>query len=206
LKSPADFYTLTEEKLLAHKKQLEPMGERMAKKLVENIAKAKTQTFDQFIVSLGIKGLGPSVAAKLARHFGTLEALRSATRDDLQKIEGIAETMAEAIAKGLHDRQDLIAALVPHLTIKETPKIEGHLTGKSFCLTGHIEFDFDGTHYESRDAIEALIQSKGGTIKAVSKKLDYLVAGAGGGGKREKAEKAGVKIIDGETLRDILKG
>lgn len=206
LKSPADFYTLTEEKLLAHKQQLEPMGKRLAEKTVASINTARTQTLDTFLVSLGIKGLGPSVAAKLAQHFGTIDKIQTATREQLLAIDGIAETMADTIMKGVKDRAQLIADLRPHLTIKEIKKQEGHLSGKSFCLTGHIEFDFDGKHYDARPEIEKLIESKGGAIKAVTKKLDYLVAGEGGGGKREKAEKAGVKIVDAVALVGMLKG
>lgn len=204
VKSPADFYTLTEEKLLAHKAQLEPMGARLAQKIVANVAKVREQNLDAFLVSLGIKGLGPSVAAKLAHTFGTVEKLQTATTEQLLAIDGIAETMAEAITRGLHDRIHMIAELRKHVTLRQIVKAEGNLSGKSFCLTGHIEFDFEGNHYDARPEIEALIVSKGGAIKAVTKKLDYLVAGEGGGGKREKAEKAGVKIIDAAGLVELL--
>ena len=204
LKSPADYYTLTEAILLEHKKALEPMGKTLAKKIVENIAKVREQGVDTFLVTLGIKGLGSSASAKLAGHFGTLDKILAATPDDLMKIDGIAETMANTIVKGLQTRATLIADLLKYITLKEIVKVEGHLTGKSFCLTGHVEFDFDGKHYESRPEIEGLIVSKGGAIKAVSKKLDYLVAGEGGGSKSEKAQKAGVKIIDGAELVKVL--
>lgn len=205
LKSPADFFTLTEAKLLEHKKALEPMGERLAEKIVENIAKCREQGVDIFLVTLGIKGLGSSVSAKLANHFGTLERIQTAAADDLMKIEGIAETLAAGIVKGLQSRTALIAELKQHIVLNEVKKVEGHLSGKSFCLTGHVEFDYDGTHYDARPEIEALIVSKGGAIKTVSKKLDYLVAGEGGGSKLEKAEKAGVAILDAAGLVEMLK-
>ena len=206
LKSPADFFTLTEATLLEHRKALEPMGERLAQKIVENIAKSREQGMDIFLVTLGIRGLGSSVSAKLANHFGMLEKIQAATADELMKIEGIAETLAAGIVKGLQSRTTLIAELKKHIVLKEVKKVEGHLSGKSFCLTGHVEFDFDGTHYDARPEIEALIVSKGGAIKAVSKKLDYLVAGEGGGSKQEKAEKAGVRILDAAELVEMLKG
>ncbi len=204
LKSPADFYTLTEAKLLENKKALEPMGERLAKKIVENIAKCREQGVDTFLITLGIKGLGTSVSAKLANHFGTLEKIQAAVPDDLMKIEGIAETLAAGIVNGLKSRAALIAELKQHIVLKEVKKAEGNLSGKSFCLTGHLEFDYEGKHYDARPDIEALIVSKGGAIKSVSKKLDYLVAGEDSGSKMEKAEKAGVKILDAAGLAGML--
>lgn len=206
LQSPADFYTLTEKILLAHKRQLEPMGARLAQKIVVNIGHAREQRLDVFLVSLGIRGLGRSVSAKLAQAFGTLEKILRAPREEFLKIDGIAETLADGIARGLNDRAGLIAQLTRHVVLKEVQKAEGTLSGKSFCLTGHVEFDFDGRHYDARDAIEALIASKGGAIKNVSKKLDYLVAGTDGGSKSEKAQKAGVKIVDAMELVALLKG
>ena len=204
LKSPADFYTLTEEKLLAHKQQLEPMGERLAQKIVANIGQAREQNLAVFLVSLGIKGLGRSVSAKLAQNFSTLENILRAQQAEFLKIDGIAETLADGIARGLKDRADLIAQLTRHVVLKEVQKIEGTLSGKSFCLTGHVEFDFEGRHFDARGDIEALIASKGGAIKSVSKKLDYLVAGEGGGSKSEKAQKAGVKVVDASALVKLL--
>src|SRR5205823_3867532 len=111
LKTPADFYTLTEAELLEHKKELEPMGKTLAKKIIENIAKVREQGVDTFLVTLGIKGLGTSASIKLASHFGTLEAILAATPEDLMKIEGIAETMAASIVNGLKTRESLIAEL-----------------------------------------------------------------------------------------------
>jgi len=202
VKAPVDFYTLTEAQIL---EKLERQGETSARNIVNSIQSRREQTLETFLVSLGIRGLGPSVAARLVGHFGTLSALQSATPEQLMEVEGIAETMAGGVIKGLQSRKALIESLLKQITLKESEKVEGHLK-ESFCLTGHVEFDFEGTHYESRPEIEALIKSKGGTIKNVSKKLDYLVLGEGGGGKREKAEKAGVKVVDAAGLVKLLEG
>ena len=129
-----------------------------------------------------------------------------ASEESLMQVEGIAGTMAHSIIKGLHERKQLIHELLKHVTLKETEKVEGPLSGKSFCLTGHVEFDYEDKHYDARPEIEDLIKSRGGTIKSVSKKLDYLVAGEGGGSKMEKAEKAGVKVINAADLVKLLKG
>lgn len=203
VKTPPDFFKLTAGQIV---EKLERQGETSARNIVASIQSHREQTLEIFLASLGIRGLGPSVAARLANHFGTLAALTSASPEKFMEVEGIAETMAGSIHKGLAERDKLIRDLLEYVTLKESAKVEGHLSGKSFCLTGHVEFDFDGKHYDARPDIEDLIKSKGGTIKSVSKKLDYLVAGEGGGSKSEKAEKAGVKIIDAAGLIKLLEG
>jgi DNA ligase (NAD+) len=144
------------------------------------------------------------VAARLVAHLGTLDALLAADAEKLNEVEGIAETMAETLKKGLADRKDLIRGLLKHVKIALPQKIEGALSGKSFCLTGHIEFDCGGKHYDARPDIEELIKSKGGVIKNVSKTLDYLVVGLDPGSKVDKAKKAGVKPIDAAELVKLL--
>jgi DNA ligase (NAD+) len=201
LASPADLYTLTEAQIVGN---LEREGETSARNKVAAIQARRTQTLETFLVSLGIRGLGPSVAQRLAAHFGTLEAIQKATTEQLNDVEGIAETMAAAIHDGLRARQPLIDALLKHVTLTQAEKAEGPLTGKSFCLTGHVEFDYGGTHYEARPDIEALIKSKGGTIKSVSKGLSYLVAGDDAGSKLEKAKKAGIPVIGAAELVKLL--
>ncbi|HLX62096.1 MAG TPA: NAD-dependent DNA ligase LigA [Planctomycetota bacterium] len=225
LKSPADLYTLTEEKLLLIKKPSKEKSKRreniFEKKLVRNIESSREQTLDRFLVALGIKGLGPSAAGKLAGHFGSIEKILAATPEQLllaisKKGTKDSENKKEKrvsgdrIANGLKDRAELIAALLKHVKIKETPHSQidaqssGALSGKSFCLTGKVEFEFEGTKYTSRDEIEKLVVAYGGSIRSVTKKLDYLVAGDGGGGKRADAEKFGVRVIDADALLAML--
>jgi NAD-dependent DNA ligase len=201
LKSPVDFYTLTEKGILDN---VERQGETSAKNIVNAIQSRREQTLETFLVSLGIRGLGPSVAARLAAHFGTLSRLREAPEEEYLKIDGIAETLAAGIKKGLADRAELIAGLLNHVRLKEAAKVEGHLSGKSFCLTGHIEFDYKGKHYDARPDIEALLKSKGASIKSVNKTLTYLVVGSDPGSKVEKAQKAGVAILDTAGLLGLL--
>jgi DNA ligase (NAD+) len=204
--TPAHFYTLTEAVLLEHKKELEPMGETKARNVVAAISERRGQSLETFLVSLGIRGLGPSIAARLSGHFHTLEKVLSATPDQLNEVEGIAETLAETLRQGLHDRRGLIADLLKHIKLTENKPTEGPLTGKSFCLTGHVELDFGGKHYDARPDIEALIRAHGGAIKSVSKTLSHLVAGDEAGSKLEKAKKAGVSVIDGKALVNLLGG
>jgi len=199
--TPADLYTLTEQQI---SEKIEREGETSARNKVASIQARREQTLEVFLVSLGIRGLGPSVAARLASAFGTLEALRAATPEKLQEVEGIAETLAAGIHNGLRERKELMDALLKHVTLKEAEKTSGPLSGKSFCLTGHVELDYQGKHYEARPDIEALIKSKGGAVKSVSKGLSYLVAGEGGGSKSDKAKKAGIAIIAAAELLKML--
>ncbi|MGD0092463.1 MAG: NAD-dependent DNA ligase LigA [Planctomycetota bacterium] len=199
LSTPAGLYTLTAQQIV---EKIEREGETSARNKVAAIQARREQPLEVFLVSLGIRGLGPSVAARLASAFGTLDALLAATPEKLQEVEGIAETLAAGIHNGLRERQGLIAALLKHVSLKEAERTGGPLSGKSFCLTGHVEFDYQGKHYDARPDIEELIKSRGGTIKSVSKGLSYLVAGEGGGSKAEKAKKAGVPIVTaGELVR-----
>ena len=203
LKTPADLFRLSEKDLLEN---IEGKAEKSARNAIAAIAACRTQTLDTFLMSLGIEGLGPAVAARLSGHFGSLEKLLSASTDELMHVEGIAETMAQAVHDGLKHRRPLIDDLLTQVTIQKTEKVEGHLSGKSFCLTGHVEFDFDGKHFDARPDIEKLIASKGGSIKSVSKALNYLVVGDDPGSKVEKAKKAGVTILDAAGLVALLKG
>jgi DNA ligase (NAD+) len=201
LKSPADFYRLTEKDLLEN---IEGKAEKSARNAIAAIDAVRSQTLDTFLVSLGIDGLGPSVAERTVSHFGTLEKILAANREDFLHVENVAETMAETLHAGLKQRKALIADLLTQVKIQYKEKAEGPLSGKSFCLTGHVEFDHDGKHYDARPEIEKLIESKGGTIKSVSKALNFLVVGNDPGSKVEKAKKAGVTILDAAGLLKML--
>ncbi|HEY3320580.1 MAG TPA: NAD-dependent DNA ligase LigA [Planctomycetota bacterium] len=201
VKSPADLYRITEEQIRG---KLERQGETSAHNIVATIQAHREQTLEIFLVSLGVRGLGPSVASRLVAHFGKLDTILSATKEELLGVEGVAETMAALLHDGLQQRKDLIAELLQFIKVKEREKIEGPLTGKSFCLTGHVEFDYEGKHYDARPDIEELIKAKGGTIKSVSKTLDYLVVGDDPGSKVEKAKKANVSVISGQELLKLI--
>jgi DNA ligase (NAD+) len=201
IKSPADLYTLTEQHLL---EKLERQGETSARNIVASIQSRRKQPLEMFLVSLGVRSLGRSVSARLANHFHILDNILNASEEELLTVENFARTMARNIYVGLKARQPLIDALLKHITLTMTEKIEGTLTGKSFCLTGHIEFDYAGKHYDARPDIEDLIKSKGGVIKSVSKVLNFLVVGGEPGSKVEKAQKAGVTIINGADLLELL--
>ena len=201
IKTPADLFTLTEEKL----KDIDRMGSKKAKNTIEAINKSREQTMEVFLHSMGIDSLGKDISAKIADHF---DVKTMTVTIDLLTVDNIAEKTADAITKGLIESKPLAEELLKYVVIKQKqisqkPNI---FNGKSFCVSGHIELNFkNGEHYEERSAIQDIIKSYGGTIKSsVSKKLDYLVAGPGSGSKSDDAMKFGVPIIDGDKLMKMI--
>lgn len=199
--SPADLYALTADKII---KTLDRQGEASAQKIVDSIQSRREQSLATFLYSLGIPNLGNTVSEKLAEHFKDLTSVLKASKEDL-KVEKVGEIMSEGIYNGLKSRTNLIKDLLKHVTIIQEIRTDGVLSGKSFCLTGHVEFEFDGKTYEARPEIESLIKAHGGSIKSVSKGLDYLIAGDDSGSKLEKANKLGIKVIDSNGFVSMLK-
>lgn len=203
IKTPADLFRLTEAQFV---NQLE-RGESAAKKLVASIQSAKEQPLNIFLYSLGIPDLGNTISENLAAHYGSLDRILVASEEELlaAKIDKVGDKLAPAIVNGLKGKKALIEDLLKVVTIKKVAKAEGPLVGMSFCLTGHVEVEFEGKKYDARPDIEVVIKSRGGSIKSVSSKLDYLVAGDGAGDKVNQAKKNNVKIISGDDLAKMLK-
>lgn len=202
VKSPADLYRVTERQIID---KIDRQGEGSAKKIVEAIQSRREQDLATFLASLGIEHLGSSLSAQMADSFGTLNAVLSAKQDDFLKLDKVGDKLAGQVYDGLRRRKELIEELLEVVSIKIAKKIVGPLTGKSFCLTGHVELTHGGKKYDARPDIEALIKAAGGAIKGVSKNLSYLVAGDGAGEKLEKATKANIKVITGQELEKMLK-
>lgn len=203
IKTPADLFKLSEKIILDN---LERQGETSAKKIVAAIQDRKEQPLSTFLQSLGIRHLGSTVSERLSKHFGSLDKVLSAQEEEMLQVEKVAEKMAKSLVNGLKSRRQLIETLLVHVKIIADKQADGPLLGKSFCLTGHVEFDYEGKHYDSRPDIEDLIKSKGGTIKSVSKGLCFLVSGEASGSKVEKAKKTGIPIVDAKSLVKLLIG
>ncbi len=196
----ADIYDLPNrrDELLA----LEGIGEKTLDALFANIEASKRRPLRQLLIALGIRHVGGETARDLAVHFGTLEALRNATREDLEAVDGIGPVVAESVFDYLHDPE--YAALVDRLvaagvrTDEDVSARGGPLEGLSIVVTGSLE-------RWSRNAVESLIKQLGGRVSgAVSKSTSFVVAGAGGGSKREKARQLGVEVVDeGEFVRRL---
>lgn len=191
VKDAADLFTLRVEDLV----ELERMGETLAAKLVANIASRKKLPLDIFLRALGIAELGKHVA-KILAEYGSLEKIFKLGEEELTAIHTIGEKIAAVVVEGLKEKRPLIELLLKHITLekgKPAKKTGGPLSGKSFLFTGALlEME--------RDKAQALVESKGGLAAGgVSKNLDFLVVGAGGGAgsKLEKAkalQEAGAKV------------
>jgi DNA ligase (NAD+) len=218
-KSPADLYDLDEATLAG----LERMAEKSAQNLRGSIEKSRHPELNRFIYALGIPGVGEEVAKILARHFGSMSKLLTAEwsalmadkeavrKENAQRkkrgepledvpLEGIGPELAESIEKFLHERhnRDVIERLTRVVEIAALARRGGE-GGKTFVLTGSLA---GMTRDEAREALEA----RGHKVAAsVSKKTDYVVAGADAGSKLDKARSLGVPVIDEQQLKELLK-
>ena len=200
---PAELYDLTVEELLP----MERMGETLAAKLVANVAARRRIPLSLFLQGLGIRELGRH-AAKILAGFGSLERVRSLTEEELSEIHTIGPVIAGEVVRGLKDKSPLIEKLLERITVEEGEAVsekKGPLSGSSFLFTGKLLS-------MERGAAEELVEEKGGrAAQSVTKELDFLVVGDGGGAgsKLEKArklsEKGGkVKVISEEEFLSMV--
>jgi DNA ligase (NAD+) len=204
VKTPADLYDsgrLNAEVLAG----LERMGEKSATNLLAAIDKSRDTTLARFIFALGIRNVGETTAKDLARYFGGLDALLAADETTLLQVPDVGPVVARCIVEFLaeaHNRE-VIAALQKAMRWPETEAAarpaEGALAGKTFVLTGTLPT-------LRRDEAAAMIEAVGGKVTgSVSKKTDYVLAGADAGSKLDKAQQLGVTILDEDGLRLLLK-
>ena len=200
--TPADLYRLTLEDLAG----LERMAEKSAQNLLDALTRSKATTLERFIYALGIRNVGEATARDLAAHFGALEPLLDADEETLQGVPDVGPVVAASIGGFFRERhnRDVIRALrKAGVTWPEgAPRAaaKGHAAGKTFVLTGTLP-------NLTREAATELILSQGGKVSgSVSKKTDYVVAGAEPGSKLAKAEELGVAVLDEEGLRRLLEG
>ncbi|MCD8212304.1 MAG: NAD-dependent DNA ligase LigA [Oscillospiraceae bacterium] len=194
----ADLYDLQASQLEA----LPRMGARSADNLVRAIEGSKSRDLSRLLYAFGIRQVGQKAAAILAGRFGSMDALRSASPEQLTAVEDIGEITARNLKQWLDSPQgrdlvDKLAARGVNMTGAARPA-GGALEGKTFVLTGTLE---DMT----RDRAKTLIEEAGGTVSSsVSKKTDYVVAGADPGSKLAKAEELGVPVLDKDQLLALL--
>ncbi len=212
----ADLYDLKYEQLLGLEKTItDPITLKTKKisfreKTVENILSAlensKSVAFERVLFALGIRLLGETMARKLARHFGSIDALMQASFDDLTAVPEVGEKMAQSLIDYFQqpEHQEIIQRLkkagLQFETQKEAEPKEGPLIGANLVVSGVF------SRY-SRDEIKALIEKHGGKVTgSVSSKTTYLVAGENmGPEKRKKAEELGVKIISENDLETLVR-
>ena len=193
----ADIYRLTKDDLL----QLERFADISARKLIDAIAAKKQPALERFLFGLGIRHVGAQTAIDLANHFESIEKLSQTTIDELREVDGVGEIVAESIVAWFAD-EDNVTLLEKFADLGVTPqftKKSGSLTGQSFVITGTLQS-------MGRDAAAEKIRELGGTFQtAVAKDTTYLVAGGKvGASKLKKAEQYGTKIIDEQTLLELM--
>src|ERR1700677_2904718 len=198
VKNVADIYKLTKDNLLS----LERMGDKSAQNILDEIENSKKLPLERLIYGLGIRMVGERTAQFLAEDFGSMEALERATVEELQNVNEVGPRIAESIVEffGVAANRKLIERLrEAGLTLTGKKKQRGtKLAGKTFVLTGTLE------HF-TRDEAKKMIEDAGGKVTgSVSKKTDYVIAGAAAGTKIAKAKDFGVKVVDEKEMEKIL--
>src|SRR6202161_1772675 len=198
VKDVADIYKLTKDDLLS----LERMGEMSAQNILDEIENSKKLPLERVIYGLGIRMVGERTAQFLAEHFGSMEALESAGGEELQDVNEVGPRIAESIVEffGIAANRKLVERLrEAGLTLCGQKKQRGtKLAGKTFVLTGTL------AHF-TRDEAKKMIEDAGGKVTgSVSKKTDYVVAGADAGSKLDKAKDLGVKVVDEKEMQQLL--
>ncbi|KAB2325334.1 NAD-dependent DNA ligase LigA [Betaproteobacteria bacterium SCN1] len=198
--SPADVYGLDAATLAG----LERMAEKSAANLVAAIEASRAATLARFIFALGIRNVGETTAKDLARHFGGLDALIAADEADLLTVRDVGPIVAESIRQFFAEPHnlDVVRRLrEAGVTWPETAGMQqsaGKLAGRTFVLTGTLPT-------LTRELAKERIEAAGGKVAgSVSKKTDYVVAGAEAGSKLEKAQALGVALLDEAGLLALL--
>ena len=195
---PADIYFLTLDVLL----KMERLGEKSSSNLISAIERSKHPPLEKFILALGIPHVGEHVARLLVRHFLHLDVILTAPELELASIDGIGPVIARSIAKFFQEPTNLKileklkqAGVEPQRTERN---LEAMLSGKSFVFTGTLD------HF-TRSEAKAAAEARGAEVsESVSKKTDFVVAGASAGTKLEKAKALNITILREEEFMQMV--
>jgi DNA ligase (NAD+) len=219
VRSPADLYELQAGTLAG----LERMADKSAQNVVDAIERSRSSELPRFVHALGIPGVGEEVAKVLARYFGTLEALLqadwaalAADKERLRKenarrkrkgeealavpLEGIGPEVMESVEKFVREphNREVIDRLARAVEVKPVRMVRAAQGAKTFVLTGTLAG-------MTRDEARALVESRGHKVAgSVSKKTDYVVAGAEAGSKLDQAKALGVTILDENAFKALI--
>ena len=198
--NPADFYELRMEHLLT----LDGWKERSAERFLGSLEESKKTPFERVLYALGIRYVGEATAKSVAAHFGNIDAIASASVEDLLKVDDVGQVIAESIFEYFSDEANIetVARLkesgLKFEMEKGPEKVSATLEGKTIVISGNFSI--------SRDDMKALIVAHGGKNSgSISKKTTYLLAGEKPGPEKiKKAESLGVEIISEQKLMEIL--
>jgi DNA ligase (NAD+) len=196
-----ELYKLGVAKLAA----LERMADKSAQNLVDALEKSKRTTLARFLFALGIRHVGETTAKDLAKHFGAIDRVMDASVEQLLEVNDVGPVVAQSIRTFFeqpHNREVVEQLRAAGVTWDEREAPADHepkpLSGKTFVLTGTLPT-------LARDDASALIEAAGGKVTgSVSKKTDFVVAGAEAGSKLEKAQSLGIAILDQDGLLALL--
>jgi DNA ligase (NAD+) len=201
IKDPSDLYRLTEEKLLT----LERFGAKLAANVLSALEKSKTRPLANLLFALGIRHVGSGGAELLANHFGRLQDLISANVEDIEAIEGIGPTIAQAVKEYFSNpiNIDLIKHLAEVGIQMECPRSNALPTskafqGQTFVLTGTL------TNMDRHEAEAAIKRMSGKVTSSVTKKTNYVVTGSNPGSKLARAEELGIKVVNEQEFQAML--
>lgn len=199
IKDEADIFSLTPEPLL----ELEGFGEKKVSNLLASIEAAKSRPLARLITALGIEGVGSTVSVGLANAFGSLEALASASVEQLEAVENVGKILAQSIYAWFQDPfhiavLDKIRASGVNMQGEKREKLSATFEALTFVLTGALPT-------LTREQATELIEQNGGKVtNSVSKKTSYVLVGDSPGSKAEKAAQLGVPIISEDDLKHML--
>ncbi|SAL10169.1 DNA ligase [Caballeronia sordidicola] len=204
VRTPADLFNLGVAKLAA----LDRFADKSAQNLYDSIEKAKHTTLPRFLYALGIRHVGESTAKDLAKHFGSLDPIMTASVEELLEVNDVGPVVAESLHNFFSEEHNQMVIEQLRGSGKVTwpegppaPKApQGVLAGKTIVLTGTLPT-------LSREDAKEMLEAAGAKVAgSVSKKTDYVVAGAEAGSKLVKAEELGVPVLDEDGMRKLLEG
>ena len=200
VKTPADFYDLRESQLV----MLEGWKERAAQRFLDSLRESRNVPFERVLFAIGIRYVGETTARDLARHFGDIDTLAAASREELLAVPEVGDVIADSVYRFFRDERHLLeinrlreAGLQLSVDRKATAASDA-LAGKTIVISGNFSI--------SRDEMKALIEAHGGKNSgSVSGKTSFLLAGSKPGPEKiKKAEALGVAILDEEAFRALL--
>jgi DNA ligase (NAD+) len=199
----ADLYELHKRK--SELVNLQRWGEKSVDNLLAAIETSKRRPFNRVLFALGIRHVGASIAQLLVNHFRTMDALMSASHDDLQTVQGVGPQIADSVQRFLEDRHNSkIVEKLRKAKIRFEEKLQrvakkSPFSGKTVVLTGTL------TAFGREEAKQKIEELGGHVSSSVSGKTDFVVVGADAGSKLEKAKKLGVRIVDEDEFSRLIR-